>query len=147
MRPGKKTDVAMPEFDQVRYSRVKAGSVVEQDGAGLGVIQFELRQDHGNVVVGELVEHWLLFAKGEHRNALDLALEHAAHTGGEDGGIAVGGADENFVAMGNCDLLKALDQLREEGIVNVFNDDSKEPTAARHQAARVGVGKVVQLLD
>ena len=62
----------------------------------------------------ELVEHRLLFAEGQHGHAFDFALEHAAHAGGQHGGIAVGGADQNFVAVGHCDLFEALDQFREK---------------------------------
>ena len=82
-----------------------------------------------------------------HGDALDLALEHAADAGGEDGGIAVGGADEDLVAVGDGDLFKALDELGEEGVGDVFNDDAEEAAAAGDEGARVGVGEVIELLD
>ena len=82
-----------------------------------------------------------------HGHALDLALQHAADAGGEHGGIAVGGTDQDLVAVGDGDLFKALDQLREEGVGDVFNDDAEEAAAAGDQGARVGVGEVVELLD
>ena len=101
----------------------------------------------GHVVERELIEHGLFFAEGEHRDAFHFALEHAAHAGGEHGGIAVGRADQNLVAVGDGDLFEALDQFREERIGDVFNDDAEKAAAAGDQGARVGVGKVVQLLD
>ncbi len=76
-----------------------------------------------------------------------LRSKHAARAGGQHGGIAVGGADENLVAVRDGDLFEALDQFGEEGIGDVFDDDAEEAAAAGDQRARVGVGKVVELLD
>ena len=82
-----------------------------------------------------------------HGHAFDFALEHAADAGGQDGGIAVGGTDEDFVSVGDGDLFEALDQLGKEGVGDVFNDDAEEAAAAGNQGARMGVGEVIQLLD
>ena len=62
-------------------------------------------------------------------------------------GVAVRGTDQNLVAVGNRDLLEALDQLREEGVGNVLDDDAEQAAAAGDQGARVGIGEVVQLPD
>ena len=58
---------------------VNAGGVVEQDGAGLGVVELELGKHDGHAAMHELVEHRFFFAEGHHGHALDLALQHAAH--------------------------------------------------------------------
>ncbi len=81
-------------------------------------------------MIGELVEDGFLFAEGEHGHAFDFALQHAAHAGGEDCGVAVRGADKNFIAMRDGDLFKALDELGEERIGDVFNDDAEQAAAA-----------------
>ena len=44
-------------------------------------------------------------------------------------------------------LFKALNQLREKGVGNVFHNDAQNAAAAGDQAARMGIGKVVQLAD
>ncbi len=98
-------------------------------------------------MMGKLVEDRLFFAEGQHGHAFNLALKHAAHAGGEDGGIAVGGADQDFIAVGHGDLFKALDELGEEGIGDVFDDDAEDAAAPGDQAARMGVGEVLELID
>jgi len=98
-------------------------------------------------VKGELVEYRLFFTEGEDSDSVNFALQHAAYAVGQDGGIAVGGTDQNFVAVGYGDFFEALDQLREEGVCDVFNDDAKKAAAAGDQGASVRVGEVVELLD
>ncbi len=83
VRPGEEGDFAVAELDEVIDCRANAGGIVEQNGAGLGSVEPELGQHDGHIVVGQLVEHRLFFAEGEHGYALNLALEHAAHAGGE----------------------------------------------------------------
>ena len=123
---------------------MNAGGVVEQNGAGLGIVELELGEHDGNAAVHELVEHRLLFAEGHHGHAVDFALQHAAHACGQHRRIAVGGADQNLVAVRHRDFFEALDQLGEEGIGDVFDNDAEQAAAAGDQGARVGVGKVVQ---
>ena len=95
----------------------------------------------------ELIEHRLFFAEGHDGDAFHLALEHAAHAGGQHGRIAVGGTDQDFVAVGYGNLFEALDQLREERIGDVLNDDAEEAAAPGDERARMGVGEIIQLLD
>ncbi len=117
---------------------MNAGGVVEQDGAGLGIVELELGKHDGNVAIDELIEHRFFFAEGHDGDAFDLALEHAANAGGQHGRIAVGGADQNLVAVGHGDLFEALDQFGEERIGDVFNDDAEEAAAAGDQACARG---------
>ena len=49
--------------------------------------------------------------------------------------------------MGDCDFFKALNEFREEGVGDVFNDDAEEAASAGDEGAGVGVRKVIQLLD
>ena len=49
--------------------------------------------------------------------------------------------------MGHGHLFKALHQIGEEGVGNVFNDDAEKTAAAGNQGTRVGIWKVIQLLD
>ena len=72
-----------------------------------------------------VVQDRLLLAEGHHGHAFHLALQHAPDTTGQDGGVAVRGTDQDFVSMGYRDLLKALNQLGEEGVGDVFHNDSK----------------------
>ena len=93
--------------------------------------------------VHQLVQHRLFLAEGEHGNALDLALQHAADTAGEHGRVTVRAADQDLVSVGDGDLFKALDQFGKEGVGDVFDDDAEEAAAAGDQGARMGVGEVV----
>ena len=113
----------------------------------LGSSRLELGQHDGHVAVHQLVQDRLFLAEGHHRHAFHLALQHAADAGGQNRGVAVRGTDQNLVSVGHRDLFKALDQLREEGVGDVFNNDAENAAAARDQGARMGVGKVIQLLD
>ena len=137
----------MAELDKMIDGGVNAGGVIEQDGAGLGIVELELCEDDGHVAVDELIEDRLFFAEGHDGDALDLALQHSADAGGEDDGIAVGRADQNLVAVGDGDLFKALNEFGKEGVGDVFNDDAEEAAAAGDEGAGVGVGEVIQLLD
>ena len=145
--PGQEGDGAMAEGGEMTNGSMNAGGVVEQDGAGLGIVQFELGQHDGDAAVHELVEHGFLFAEGHHGDAVDLALQHAADASGQHRRVAVGGADQNLVAVSDGDLFKALDQLGEKRIGDVLDDDPEQAAAAGDQGARVGVGKVIELLD
>jgi len=95
----------------------------------------------------KLVEHWLLTAESQDSDAFHLALEHPADAVGELLSIAVGGADQDFVAIGDSDLFEAGDEFGKEGIGDVFNDDAKDAATSRNQAAGMGIRKVVELLD
>ncbi len=55
----------------------------------LGIVELELGQHHGHIVMHQLVEHRLFLAEGEHGDAFDLALQHAAHAVGQHRRIAV----------------------------------------------------------
>ena len=82
-----------------------------------------------------------------HGDAVNLALQHAADTAAEHDRVAVGGADENLISVGDGDLFEALDQLGEEGIGDVLNDDAENAAAPGDERAGMGVGKIVELLD
>ena len=109
--------------------------------------RLELGEHDGHAAVRELIEHRLFFAEGHDGDAVDFALQHAARACGQHGGVAVGGADENLIAARDGDLFKALDQLREEWIGDVFDDDAENAAAAGDQRAGMGVGQIVELLD
>ena len=49
--------------------------------------------------------------------------------------------------MGDCDLFEVLNQLREKGIRDVLDDDPEDTASTRHEAARMGIGKIIQLFD
>ena len=49
--------------------------------------------------------------------------------------------------MGYSDFFKALDELGEERICNIFDDDAQDAAAARDQASGMGIGKVLELID
>ena len=130
VRTGEEADFAVPYGDEMVNRCADTGAVVEEDGAGCGLGEFEFCEDDRDVVEGKLIENGFFFTEGEHGDAVDFALEHAADTVGEDGGITVGGADKDLVAIGNGDLFEALDQFGEEGIGNVFDDYAEEAAAA-----------------
>jgi hypothetical protein len=91
----------------------------------LGSSRLNSASTMGNVAMHQLIEHRLFLAEGHHGHAFHLALQHAAHAGGEHGRVAVRRADQNLVSVRHGDLFKALDQLREEGVGNVFNNDAQ----------------------
>src|SRR5579862_1465765 len=144
---GQEGDPAMSQLGEMTYRRTNPGFVIEKDGAGFGIAQVKLCEDNGDIVECKLVENRLFLAEGEHGHAFDLALNHAAHAGGQHRGIAVRGTDENLVAMRHRDLFKALDQFGKERVGDVFDNNPQDSAAAGDQASRVSVGEVVQLLD
>ena len=129
------------------YSGMDAGGVIEQDGAGFGVGQLELRQDDGDITIHQLVKDALFFAESHDGDAVDFALDHATHATGKNSGIAVGRADQDLVAVSDGDLLEALDEFWKEWIGNVFDDDPEQAAAARDQGAGVGIGKIIELFN
>ena len=104
----------------------------------LGLSERNSASTMGISFMHQLVEDRLFLAEGEHGDALDLALQHAANAAGQHGRVAVRGADQDLVAVGDRDLFKALDQLGKEGVGDVFNDDAEEPAAAGDQACAHG---------
>ena len=100
-----------------------------------------------NVAIDQLIEHRLLRAETQYGHALHLALQHASDAGGENSRVSIGGTDQDLVAVSHCDLFKALDQLGEEWVGNVFDNDAENAAAAGDQAACMSIGKVVQLLN
>jgi hypothetical protein len=148
VRAGEEADSGVAQLDQMGYGGVDSSRVVEQNGADHGVVEMKLGEHDGHVVTRKLIEDRLFTAEGQDGDALDFALQHAAYAAGElAGGVDVGGTDQNFIAVGDGDLFEAGDEFREEGVGDVFDDDAEDAAAPGDQAARVGVGEVVQLLD
>src|SRR5579859_3624375 len=137
----------MAKLDEMSHGSVDARGIVQQDGADLGIFQVKLCEYDGHVVDRELIEHRLFTAEGEHGDALHFALQHASYAVGQLVGFAVGGADQDLVAASDGDFFEAGNELREEGIGNVFNNDPKNTAPPRYQAPRMGVGEVIELFD
>ena len=89
MRSGEEGDLAVAEAHKMIHGFVNSGGVVEQNGAGLGVVEFEFGKNDGHVAMDELIEHRFLFAERHDGDAFNFALEHAAHALGEHNRIAV----------------------------------------------------------
>ncbi len=90
MGSGEKGNLPMAELHKMLNRGADAGGVVEENRAGLGIIEVKLGEHDGDVVVGEILKDRFLLAEGKDGNALDLALDHAAHAVGEHCRIAVG---------------------------------------------------------
>jgi len=147
MRAGQESDGLVTKIDEMTNGLMNAGGVIEENRAGFGIVDFKLCEHDRHAAVRELIEHWLFLAEGHDGNAIDLALEHAASACGQYGGIAIGGANENLIAVRDGDLFEALDQFGEEWIGNVLDDDAENAAAARDERPSMGVRKIVELLD
>src|ERR1039457_4011669 len=95
----------------------------------------------------EFVKDRLFRTKTEYGHTLHLALQHAADTIGQNGWVAIRGTDQYLVSVSDSHHFKNLNQVGEEGVGNVLNDDAEKTAAAGNQGARVGIWKVIQLLD
>ena len=54
---------------------MNAGGVVEENRAGLGIVEFELGEHDGHAAVRELIEHGFFFTESHDGNAVDFALQ------------------------------------------------------------------------
>src|ERR1700722_6454477 len=144
---GKKGNGAVAEQCEVTNGLIHPGGVIEENGAGFGIVELEFSQDDGHAAVRELIEDRLFFSEGHNGYAVNLTLQHAARACCQHSGVAVCGTDENLVSASNGDFFEALDQLRKEGIGNVLDDDAQKAAASGDKGARVRVGQIVELLD
>ena len=108
MRSGEEPDFSVAECGEMIHRCANARGVVKQDGAGLGVGQLELGQHNGNIVKRELIQYRFFLAERENRDALYLALKHAAHACGQDRRIAIRGTDQDFVAVRYSNLFESF---------------------------------------
>ena len=95
----------------------------------------------------QIVKDRLFRTKTEYGHTLHLALQHTADAVGQNGWVAIRGTDQDLVSVGDRDLFKTLDQFGEERVGNVFNDDAEKTAATGNEGARLGIWKVIQLLD
>jgi len=100
-----------------------------------------------DIAVGQLLQQRLLNAEGHHGHALGLALHHAADAALHALGVVVGGADQDLIALLDGHVLKALNQLREEGVGDLRDDQPQKAAAPADQGAGLCVRQVVERLD
>jgi hypothetical protein len=58
--------------------------------------------------------------------------------------FVVGGADEDFVAARDGDLLELLDEFGEEGVGDLGDDEAEQTRLSGDEGACLGVGKVIE---
>ena len=93
-------------------------------------VRANIDEHERHLALGELIEQGFFEAEGHDGNAFDLALQHAPDAVRHPLGVVVGGADENFVAVLDGDVFKALNELGKEGVGDFGNQQTKELAAA-----------------
>ena len=114
---GDEGDASVAQGGEMLHALPDAVMVVHLEQADTGAFGRDVDKHHWHVAFGELVEQRLFDAEGHHRDALDLALEHAADAVRHAFGIVVGRTDEDLVAVLDGDIFEALDQLGKNGLV------------------------------
>ncbi len=71
MWAGEESDGMVAERCEVANCLIHSGGVVEENGAGFGIVEFELGQNNGHAAVRELIEDGLFFTEGHNGNAVD----------------------------------------------------------------------------
>jgi len=140
-------DIFVPQPDQMLHALQYAVMVVDLEQADARPVRPDVDEDERHFAFGELIEQRLFDPEGHDGYAIDFALEHAADAVRHAPGFVVGGADEDFVAIGDGDIFKPLDQLGEERIGDLGDDEAEELAASGDQSAGLGVGKVVEFVD
>ena len=129
-RPADKGDVAVAESSEMLHALADSLAVVDDESAHERTGRAGIDEDHGDVARAELLEQRLLDAEGHDGDAFDVALEHAADTGGHAGEVVVGGADEDFVSVGDGDFFEALDELGEKRVGDLGDEQAEEACAS-----------------
>ena len=146
-RTADEADLAMTEDGEMLNGFIDAGVVVDGEDVAEGTCGRGIDEDDGDVVDGKAIEEEIFDAKGHDGDAVDFAFEHAAGAEFHGLGFVVGGADEDFVAVGYGDLLELLDEFGEEGVCNFGDDEAEEFAFAGDEGAGLGVGEVVEVGD
>src|SRR6516225_6487206 len=137
----------MSESGKVLNAFVNSLPIVDDESAHEGARRSGIYEDHRDIARAEFLQQRLLDAKGHDSDSLDVPLEHAADAGVHALEVVVGGADENFVAVGHGNFFEAFDQLGEEWVGDLGNEQAEKTSAPRDEGAGLCVGKVVQFAD
>jgi len=139
------SNVAMAEDGEMLNALVDAGAIVDGEDAVEWARGSGVDEDEGDVIGSEAIEEKILDAEGHDGDAVYLALEHAAGAEFHGLGLVVGGANEDFVAAGDGDLLELLDEFGEEGIGDFRDDEAEQAAFARDEGPGLGVGEIVEI--
>lgn len=86
-------------------------------------------------------------AEGHYGDAVNVALKHAADEGLGALRLVAGGADEDFVALGDGEVFELLDQFGEKRVGDLGDDEAEHVAASGDECAGLGVGDVADLFN
>ncbi len=143
---GDETDGFVAFFDEVFDSEAGAGDVVGADGVAIKTLGDAADADDGAFFFDEAGDG--VFATGGHEEeeGVDLAAAEEAQVAGLGGDVVIGIAEEEGVAVFGETILDAADDAGVEGVGDVGNQHAERLGGAGLEAARDGVGGIVQLL-
>ena len=146
-RPGDEAHARVAKGYQMLDGLTDSLLVIDLEDADARAVGTDIDENERNLAFGQLVEKRLLDAEGHHGHALDFALDHSPDAVVHALGVVVGGAHEDFVAVLDGDIFKALNQFGKEGIGDFGDEQAEEAAAAGDEGAGLGVGDVVELAN
>ena len=146
-RAADERDLAMAERGKVLDCLANSFAVVHFENADVWQVGAGIDKDERELAFDEFLDQFFFDAEGHDGDAVDAALEHAADERLGAHRIVVRGADEDFVALRDGEILKLLDQLREKWICDLRNDEAEHAAAAGDECASLCVGNVADFLD
>src|SRR5262245_53506912 len=146
-RPTDVSDVAMAERQQILDALANAFLVIDDNVADVRTNFAYVEKDQGNLFVRQPPAQADIHLGGHDSHASHVLLKHALDGPYDPLWIVVRVGEDDVVTVRAGLLFYALDQFREERIVNVRDDQAEDPAVTGRQAARVDIRRVVQHLD
>src|ERR1700682_3314256 len=117
-----KSDAAVSQrtemIDRLRYTL----TIVDLDIADSLADSAHIQKDQRNFAAGKLIRERTVHFRSHNRNTVHFAVDHAANTQCGPRIVIIRRIDQYVVTVLKSEVLKAVDQLRKEGIGNVGDD-------------------------
>lgn len=143
---GDEADGFVALFDEMVDGEAGAGDVVGADGVAIEILGDAADADDGALFFDETLDSGFAAGGHEEEQGVDLATAEEAQIAGLGGDFVVGIPQKKGVAVFGETVLDAADDAGVEGVSDVGDQHADGLGGAGLQAARDGVGGIVQLL-
>src|SRR5581483_3170078 len=115
----------MTKYREVLDTFADTVEVIHFDGAETRSLGRGIHKHKRDIAFSKTLQERSLYAEGHDRYTVDIALQHSLYAKLHSMGVVIGGSNQDFVAILDRHIFKALNQLGEKRIGDLRNDEAQ----------------------